>query len=79
MIGGAIIDGIFGPLGAVLLAILVGVAAWFKGRSDANLKRDLRDHRSYSDERKEIDNEDLGLGASDRERIERLQDIANGR
>lgn len=55
------------------------VAAWWHGRSSGVAGVEAKQTKAYRDERKEIDNADLGLGASDSERIDRLRDIAGKR
>ena len=68
---------------AILALIAAVVGALFLGRWQG--KRGERDRqeaqhaRDYRDTRKEIDNADLGLGASDADRIDRLREIARRR
>ena len=45
---------------------------------DARTEAENTHARDYAAKRKEIDNEDLGIGATDSDRIERLRIIADG-
>jgi hypothetical protein len=63
-------------LGAILA--VVGVV-YGKGRSDARKSAQVREQRDYINERKKIDAEIGSVGASDAERISRLQSIAKRR
>lgn len=78
-----LIDALLGPLGGLLAGLVAALAAWVLGRSQgasgAREKRAAQDARDYQDERREIDGEDLGIGAGDAERIDRLRDIAKRR
>jgi len=74
-------DLIIGPLGAIIAAV-VGIGglwftAWRGATAKAQDKRAAEDAKAYQDKRKEIDNADLGHGATDAERIKRLQSIAD--
>ena len=44
---------------------------------DAIKQAEIKEGRAYINKRQEIDNEDLGIGATDAARIERLSTIAN--
>jgi len=74
-------DLILGPLGAIIGGVALAVLAWVTGRQQgkrtAQDKRAAADAKAYRDKRKEIDNADLGHGATDAERIKRLQSIAD--
>jgi len=74
-------DLILGPLGAIIAAVVGIGGLWFaSGRSatvKAEDKRAAADAKAYQEKRKEIDNADLGHGATDAERIKRLQSIAD--
>lgn len=73
------IDALWGWIagaGGILAALVV---AYWRGRSGARDRADRQAARDYRDTRKEIDNADLGHGASDAERIRRLREIANRR
>lgn len=48
-----------------------------KGAADANARRDAQNAAQYIEERKRQDEMDIGLGATDPERISRLHEIAN--
>lgn len=74
-----IIDLIFSPLGAILGIIISAMATWLTGRASGKSSVERKLDKAYRDERKEIDNEDLGLGATDATRVERLRDIAGKR
>ena len=78
-----LIDALLGPLGGLLAGVIAALAAWAFGRSQgasgAREKRAAQDARDYQNERREIDSEDLGIGASDTERVDRLRDIAKRR
>lgn len=71
---GAAVDLVFGPMGAILGVAVAAIAAFLAGKSRA----DLEAGRDYAERRRELDETDLGVGASDSERIERLRDIARG-
>ena len=62
-------------------AALLVAGAWLygKGITDANRRHTERAERDYRKTRQEIDSLDLGHGATDSERIERLRDIAERR
>jgi len=70
---------ILGPLGAIIGGVALAVLAWLTGRQQgkraAQDKRAATDAKAYRDKREEIDNADLGHGATDLERIQRLLDI----
>jgi hypothetical protein len=67
----------------ILLGVgaLVGgiLAASWRGASRERQRQERRHARDYQDKRREIDNADLGIGASDDQRIERLREIAQRR
>lgn len=69
--------GVLAALGAAILAA-VGFS-YVKGRGDGKASGAAADAAAYRETRKEIDNADLGIGATDRQRIERLRDIADRR
>lgn len=73
------IDLIFGPLGAILGIIVSAMATWLAGRSSGKSSVERKLDKAYRDERKEIDNEDLGLGATDATRVERLRKMSGHR
>lgn len=73
------VDLILGPIGAALGMLISVAAAFIAGRSAARAGAERDAAKEYRDVRKEIDDADLGLGASDSERIKRLQGLANGR
>ena len=60
-------------------AALALAVAYGKGRKAEKAKRDADAAAAYRETRKEIDNADLGLGASDSERVRRLRQIADRR
>ena len=64
----------------VVLAFLgIIMAARRDAARDAITQAENAEARSYIAKRKEIDNEDLGIGANDAGRIKRLYDIADRR
>ena len=66
-------------LGAAFAAALALAVAYSKGRQTEKAQRDASDAEAYRDTRKEIDNADLGIGATDQQRIDRLREIADRR
>ena len=66
-------------LGAAFGAALALAVAYGKGRQAEKAKRDADAAAAYRETRKEIDNADLGIGASDSERVRRLREIADRR
>ena len=79
----AILGTITGPLGGLLAGIVavVGALIWGRrqGRQGEAQRRAGQDARDYRETRKEIDNADLGHGATDQQRIDRLREIADRR
>ena len=79
----AILGTITGPLGGLLAGIVAVVGAFLwgqrKGTTGERTRRAGQDAQDYRDTRKEIDNADLGHGATDQQRIDRLREIANRR
>lgn len=82
------IDAVLGLLGfegpGALLAMFVGAAAvvfgaWWRGRQSGVTKERERAETDYRDTRREIDDADLGLGATDSQRVDRLREIADRR
>jgi hypothetical protein len=77
------LDAILGPLGGILAGVAAAVLAWVLGRqqgkSGERERRAGQDAKDYHDGRKKIDAMDLGHGATDIERINRLRDIADRR
>ena len=74
--------GFEGP--GALLAIIAGAAAvvlgaWWRGKQAGEDARAADDAQAYRETRQEIDNADLGHGATDRQRIDSLRAIANRR
>ena len=64
--------------GAAVLAFLgIIMAARRDAAKDAITQAENAEARNYINTRKEIDNADLGIGATDAGRIERLHDIAD--
>jgi len=64
--------------GVAVLAFLGIVAAARRDAArDALTQAEKAEARNYINTRKEIDNADLGIGATDAGRIERLHDIAD--
>ena len=77
------LETLLGPLGGLLAGVVAVLAALILGRrqgaSGAREKRAGQDARVYQDERREIDGEGLGIGATDAERQRMLLDIAKRR
>lgn len=65
--------GYIAAAGAALLGIL---GVYVKGRRDAKAKADLRDLKEDMKAHERINEADLGIGASDAERVERLRGFA---
>ena len=64
--------------GAAVLGFLGIIAAARRDAArDAITQAENAEARNYTKTRKEIDNADLGIGATDAGRIERLHDIAD--
>ena len=82
MIWGAILSSrpvrwILGAGVAVLAFLGIVAAARRDAARDAITQAENAEARNYINTRKEIDNADLGIGATDAGRIERLHDIAD--
>jgi hypothetical protein len=79
----AVIDALLGPIGGLVAGIAAILGALILGRwqgaSGERERRSGQDARDYRDERQKIDTQDLGIGASDSERVDRLRDIAKRR
>lgn len=67
---------ILGGLWKPILAVLGALGLYVKGRSDAKAKADLRDLKADAKAHERINDADLGIGATDSERVERLRDFA---
>jgi hypothetical protein len=65
--------------GAVALALFFGLWQRGAGKREERAGRAARDAADYRNTRKEIDDADLGIGASDQQRIDRLRAIADKR
>ena len=65
---------ILAGIGAIIGAALV---SYLKGRADAKALARARNDQTYINERKAADNADTGGGATDSERIIRLNDFAH--
>ena len=66
------------------LAAAGALAVWIwralrKAKAQERERRAGQDARDYRETRKEIDNADLGHGATDQQRIDRLREIAGRR
>ena len=72
MIWKLILGGLWRPVAALLA--LLGIYA--KGRADAKARADLRDLKADNAAHERINDANLGIGASDGERIDRLRDFA---
>jgi len=64
---------------AVLAFLGIIVSQRRDAAQDTRAEAENTHTREYATKRKELDNEDLGIGASDADRIERLHDIADRR
>lgn len=77
------LDAFLGPWGGILAGIVSVVAALilgrWQGRAGERKRRDGQDAEAYRDTRKEIDNADIGTGATDAERVRMLDAISNRR
>ena len=77
------LDALLGPLGGLLAGLVAVLGAVMlgrrQGRQDEAQRRAGQDARDYRETRKEIDNADLGHGATDQQRIDRLREIAGRR
>lgn len=67
---------ILGGLWKSLLAVLGAVGIYAKGRSDAKAKAETKAMKEDLKAHERINEADLGIGASDAERVERLRDFA---
>ena len=70
------LGGILGGLGAVAAALVLGRR---QGRQNEAQRRAGQDAQDYRNERQAIDETDIGLGASDADRVRMLNDIADRR
>ena len=68
--------GLIETVGAIIAAI---GAAWFFGRRSQRKDTAAKGAKEYADERKKIDSEVSGIGASDSERVAQLREIAKRR
>ena len=68
---------ILGAWVAVLAFLGIIMAARRDATRDAITQAENDASKDYMNKRKEIDNADLGIGATDAERIKRLHDIAD--
>ena len=71
-----LLPNVWGYLAAAGAALLGALGLYFKGRSDAKAKADLRDLKEDMKANERINEADLGIGASDAERVERLREFA---
>ena len=78
-----IIGALFGPLGGILAGgaavIMALVLGRWQGGKRANERHAGQAAQDYRDTRKEIDNADLGHGATDQQRVDSLREIARRR
>lgn len=64
---------------AILIAIFgVGISAYLSGKTKGRADAEVDRAREYREQRGKLDDADLGLGATDDQRIDRLRKIANG-
>ena len=66
------LGGVLGGLGALVVALVLG--RW-QGGKQAQAKRDAQDGKDYIAERRRQDGKDVGLGATDDERLRMLKRI----
>ncbi len=71
-----LLPNVWGYLAAAGAALLGVLGVYVKGRSDAKAKADLRDLKEDMKANERINEADLGIGASDAERVERLREFA---
>ena len=76
----SILDLITGGIGPYLIAagsaVLAIVMAFFRGKASANAKRDARDAKANEQAHGRMNDADLGIGATDSERVKRLRGFA---
>ena len=70
---------------SLIVAVVGGMAVWaltggqvqfWRGKRAGKKKADDKAARDYNEKRRELDNADLGHGATDFERIKRLRGVA---
>jgi hypothetical protein len=71
-----LLPNVWGYLAAAGAALLGLGGVYLKGRSDAKAKADLRDLKEDMKAHERINEANLGIGASDAERVERLREFA---
>ena len=69
---------LIGAVVTVLAFLGIIAAARRDAAQDARAEAENTNARDYAAKRREIDNADLGIGASDADRIKRLRTIADG-
>jgi len=69
---------LIGAVVGVLAFLGIIAAARRDAAQDTRAEAENTNARDYAAKRQEIDNEDLGIGASDADRIKRLRTIADG-
>lgn len=74
----AIIDALIGPLGAVAAVVAAIVAAWARGRQSGAEKAEKHGYETELRAHERINDADIGGGATDAERINRLRNIGRG-
>lgn len=67
---------IYAAIAALGVTTLAVISALFVGRKQGRDRAKIEDQASYIDKRKELDNADIGIGASDDDRIKRLREIS---
>lgn len=69
-------EAISGQFLPYIIAGVVALGAYFKGRKDVNAKRDAKEARADREAHERMNDADLGVGATDSERIERLREFS---
>ena len=71
-----LLPNVWGYVAAAGAALLGVLAAYVKGRRDAKAKAENKAMKEDLEAHERINEADLGIGASDAERVERLRDFA---
>ena len=71
-----LVPNLWGYVAMAGTAILGALGLYFKGRSDAKGKADLKDLKADIKAHERINDADLGIGATDGERIDWLREFA---
>lgn len=71
-----LLPNVWGYLAAAGAALLGALGLYFKGRSDAKAKAETKAVKEDLKAHERINEANLGIGASDAERVERLREFA---